>query len=217
MLFRSNGAATDALKGWWSFNVQIPLPVAFNKSAPANGAVAVVATTQALSWAASTGAVSYEYCIDTINNNTCDGTWTTTGTNRSIVPPGLLNATTYYWQVRALNIAGTTEANGTTWWAFTTRAGSFNKTAPANGATNIALTRILSWGTSAGATSYEYCYDTTNNNTCNGTWTSTGTTRTATVSGLNVNTLYYWHVRSVYAGGYTYANNNAWWSFRTIP
>jgi hypothetical protein len=29
--------------------------------------------------------------------------------------------TTYYWQVRAINTEGITEANSSSWWAFTTR------------------------------------------------------------------------------------------------
>ena len=29
--------------------------------------------------------------------------------------------TTYYWQVRAVNGAGTTDANGGTWWSFRTK------------------------------------------------------------------------------------------------
>ena len=33
---------------------------------------------------------------------------------------GLSSGSTYYWQVRARNTDGTTEANAGTWWSFTT-------------------------------------------------------------------------------------------------
>jgi hypothetical protein len=36
---------------------------------------------------------------------------------------GLTPATSYYWQVRANNTLGTTNANGGTWWTFTTTSG----------------------------------------------------------------------------------------------
>jgi len=88
---------------------------------------------------------------------------------------------------------------------------------PVNGATNVSLSPTLSWGVSSGATSYEYCLDTTAGSTCNTAWVSTGTNRTVTLSNLPRNTTHYWLVRSVYAGAYTYANNSTWRSFRTVP
>ena len=33
---------------------------------------------------------------------------------------GLSASTTYYWQVRARNAGGTTDADSGTWWSFTT-------------------------------------------------------------------------------------------------
>ena len=45
--------------------------------------------------------------------------------------------------------------------------GTFNKSAPTDGATtDQAADLTLEWGASPGATSYEYCYDTTNDSTC---------------------------------------------------
>jgi serine protease len=73
----------------------------------------------------------------------------------------------------------------------------------------------LSWSTSNGADSYEYCYDTTNDNACSSSWVSTGTTSSANLSGLSTNTTYYWQVRATNNLGTTYANGNetAYWSF----
>ncbi|MCE7983334.1 MAG: hypothetical protein DYG89_19345 [Caldilinea sp. CFX5] len=98
-----------------------PAPGAFNKSAPANGATRIRANTVNLQWGASSNATSYEYCIDTSNNNTCNATWLNIGAATSVRPAGLAGGTTYYWQVRAVNVTNTTLANGGTWWSFRTR------------------------------------------------------------------------------------------------
>ena len=65
-----------------------------------------------------------------------------------------------------------------TWWSFTTQVGlpgTFKKYTPGTGTTGQPTNPILTWGTSSGATSYEYCYDTTANNICDGLWINTGT------------------------------------------
>jgi hypothetical protein len=92
--------------------------------------------------------------------------------------------------------------------------GGFNKLDPSNGATDVSLTPTLSWGTSSEATSYEYCYDTTNDNSCS-VWVSNGTATSKALSGLSASTAYFWQVRAINAGGTTYANNDTWWSFTT--
>ncbi|MCJ7694307.1 MAG: hypothetical protein MUO40_02675, partial [Anaerolineaceae bacterium] len=67
-----------------------------------------------------------------------------------------------------------------------------------------------------GATNYDYCYDTSNDNACSG-WTSNGTSTSKALSGLSAETTYYWHVRATNSGGTTYSNgsNTAFWSFTT--
>ena len=105
-----------------AFNVQniISLPGAFSKSTPSTGSTGHP-TNPTLTWGTSSGATSYEYCIDTTNSGTCDsGIWTSTGTNTSVTLSGLDSGTTYYWQVKAGNSAGPTDADGGTWWSFTT-------------------------------------------------------------------------------------------------
>ena len=97
---------------------ELPPPAAFGKIAPANGAI-VPEITPSISWASSDDADGYEYCVDTTNNNTCDGTWTSTSATAASLN-GLNRNTTYWWQVRSLNAVGMTEANGGTWWTFTT-------------------------------------------------------------------------------------------------
>jgi LasA protease len=98
-------------------------PGAFGKTAPANSATGV-ALAPTLTWAASTSASGYEYCVGTTSGNCNLIPWTSTGLNTQATLPAntLEGSKTYYWQVRATNAAGTTYANGGTWWAFTTLA-----------------------------------------------------------------------------------------------
>ncbi len=170
-----------------------------------------------LTWDASSGATSYEYCYDTTSGNSCDGSWTSAGANTSADISGLSANTTYYWQVRANNGGGATPANDGTWWSFTTapNIGSFSKSAPANGATAQPTSLTLAWTASSGATGFEYCFHTTSGHSCDGTWTSVGATTSAAISALSANTTYYWQVRANNGGGTTDANGGTWWSFTT--
>src|SRR4029450_7319494 len=84
-------------------------PGAFTKSAPAPRTTGVTVP-PTLSWAASSGATSYEYCLDTTNNSSCDTAWTTTPA-LTATPGGLAPNTTYWWQVRARNATGPTDAD----------------------------------------------------------------------------------------------------------
>lgn len=121
-------------------------PADFSKASPANGTV-VSPGSQSLQWDSSLGAVDYEYCFDIINNNSCDTSWTGTywlgtyDTNAALqnLPPN----TTFYWQVRANNTAGTTYANNGVWWEFTTAtsasAGSLDVTFDGDGLVTTSL------------------------------------------------------------------------------
>ena len=95
-------------------------PGAFSKTSPSDGATGVPIN-PTLSWGNSNGATSYEYCVDTSNDNTCGGSWVSTATATSAGLSGLLNGMPYYWQVRAKNSQGTTEANSGVWGKFTTK------------------------------------------------------------------------------------------------
>jgi hypothetical protein len=196
-----------------------PAPGAFNKTSPANGATNQ-STSPTLAWGASTNASSYEYCIDTSNNNACDTGWLSTGTNTSVGLSGLAAGTAHYWHVRA-NGTGTTYSNGgaTAFWSFTTSSaspGAFAKTTPTNGATGVPMSPVLSWGAASGATSYEYCVDTSANGACNTSWVPVGTATSASVT-LAPSTLHSWQVRAINGGGTTYAQGAlaSFWSFTT--
>lgn len=196
--------------------LQAQLPGPFGKTSPASGAGGLNPASVGLSWGASTNATSYEYCVDTSNNSTCDTSWTST-TNLAATLSGLGNSTTYYWQVRGRNASGPTEADGGTWWSFATSAppAAFGKSSPVTGATGLnAASVALVWGTSTNATSYEYCVDTSNNGTCDTSWLSTASSG-ATLSGLAAGTTYAWQVRARNALTTTDADGGTWWTFAT--
>ena len=194
------------------------------KSSPSDNATNVN-TTVTLSWNAYTGTDldRYRYCIDKTSNSECDaaGDWTNTENNRSVTISGLEAGTKYYWQVQAVLDDNTkVDANDGDWWAFTTKTqvttppGAFNKSFPAPGATGQSLTPTLAWQASTGASSYEYCVDTTNNSLCDNNWVSTTSTFVTLMTGIGPNITYYWHVRATNAIGLTYANGS-WTSFTT--
>ena len=110
-----------------------------------------------------------------------------------------------------------TRANGVTLRFTVTqppqRPGAFGKTGPANGATGQPMTPSLAWKASSGATGYRYCIDTTPNNACDGSFTSTAAHTTVSPTGLGLGTTYYWQVEATNAHGTTPADGGKWFSF----
>jgi hypothetical protein len=203
----------------WSFRTSVnnTLPGAFNKLTPIDAATNQSINNLVLTWSASSLATSYQYCVDTVNNNTCDTSWTSV-TQLTATVSGLSNATTYYWQVRAVNTSGNTQADGGTWFYFHTQLAppaAFGKSAPANLSTEQPTSLTLSWGASTGTgITYEYCLATTAC-TPTSTWVPTGTNLSANVSGLQSGTTYYWQVRAVNTTAAIYADGNTNWVFST--
>jgi len=150
---------------------------------------------------------SYEYCLGTARGDCNITDWTSTGSNTSVGLSGLAAGATYYWQVRTDTAI---EANGGVWWSFTT---AFGKSAPADGATNQSISTTLSWDTSTGTTSYEYCYSSIPGPCTK--WNSVGSDTSVTLNGLAPNYTYFWQVRAVDSGGVVEADNSTWWSFTT--
>lgn len=107
-----------AFSSTWSLIIAVP-PVAFGKTAPANGALGLPHDLIPFSWQTSTWATAYQFCFDTSNDNTC-ASWNDVGTSTAFYWDGSFNyATTYYWQARACNTI-CTDADSNTWWSFTT-------------------------------------------------------------------------------------------------
>ena len=115
---------------WWSFTTKgtsTTVPGAFIKILPTNGATGQ-SITPTLVWQVSANAASYEYCVDTTNNNICDSNWVNTTGNFVTLMTGIGANLTYYWQVRAVNSAGVVYADTNNWASFTTAAGPANDT-----------------------------------------------------------------------------------------
>ena len=174
------------------------------KVSPASGATGL-GNALTLSWGAANNATGYQVCVDTTNDGVCSTTWESAGTATVSARNGL-SAGTYYWQVLAQNAGGTTAANGGTWWSFTVGdspapASTLAKASPANGVTGQSSAVTLTWSavTDAG---YWVCWDTTNNNRCDGAWMPNGGGTGRTLTGLAAGT-YYWQVLAQNAGGTT--------------
>ncbi|MGE5248761.1 MAG: fibronectin type III domain-containing protein [Bacteroidota bacterium] len=201
----------------WTFTTDAP-PLPFNKTAPANFAAGIPISGTLLTWQASPGAVSYEYCFSS-GPDTCTA-WLSAGGSTSVDTGALQVSSDYYWHVRALNAFGTTYAGGseTDLWTFRTASPpeAFGKSEPVSGAVEQPTSLVLKWGASAGAARYEYCFDMTDDGQCDG-WTGNGSATSVTISGLAQDALFYWQVRAVGDGGTTYADGDpgAYWNFRT--
>ncbi len=91
-------------------------PGAFAKLSPSNDQ-RNLARPVTLRWATSAGATSYEWCVST-SSGSCASWTSTSGTSVSLT--SLAASRRYFWQVRARNVTGTTNANGGSWWQFRT-------------------------------------------------------------------------------------------------
>jgi VCBS repeat-containing protein len=205
-----NGYATTyASGGIFDFTT-----ASFTKTFPTNGS-GDHPTTLTLQWAGNIGAKHYDYCLRT-DAAVCPDTGWVKVTNASQVTLTLNPATVYYWQVRTKIVSTQVYANDGEWWTFRTAGppGAFGKTSPENNVITASTSITLTWGTSAWATTYQYCYSFTMSCT---TWSDPVTGTSAQVSGLSPGTTYHWQVRA-WAGAHpipTYANSGTWWTFRT--
>ena len=142
------------------------LPGAFNKTFAGERRDGPVQQPSRSRWVSS-GVASYAYCIDTVNNATCDTSWVSVGSATSAQVSSLAAGTTYYWQVvRATNGFGTTDANAGTWWSLSTLSlpAAFNKSTPANGAANQSTSPTPDGGRQHRRRLLRYCIDTVNDN-----------------------------------------------------
>lgn len=97
--------------------------------------------------------------------------------------------------------------------------GSFNKIAPADHATGVPSNPALSWESSSGATSYEYCLytSTTTYSYCSvetptSHWISSGSATSVTLNDVVPGVAYHWQVRARNQVDTTYALGAHWWT-----
>jgi RHS repeat-associated protein len=181
----------------------------FVKTAPLSGSSGSQ-TTVTLTWTPVANA-TYEVCWDTTGNSTCDGTWTATGAaaTRTLTD---LSPGTYYWQVRATTATGTAEADNGAWWTFTVAPGGFMKLGPVDGVTGL-TTVTLQWHAVAGDPSYSFCFDTTDNDSCDTMWWPNGGSTSVYWDNLAPGT-YYWQARVQLPSGQVFdADGGTWWRF----
>ncbi len=162
---------------------------------PATGMAtgSITSSSATLSWAAVTGAVSYNIQYRIVGA----GTWTsTTSTTASKAISGLTASSNYEWQVQTVCSGGSSAFTAST--NFTTLAPA--ACGVAGSLTSSAITSsgaTLSWATVTGAVSYNIQYRIVGA----GTWTSTtSTTASKTISGLTASSNYEWQVQTVCSG-----------------
>ncbi|HPS41841.1 MAG TPA: kelch repeat-containing protein [Anaerolineaceae bacterium] len=191
------------------------LPDEFSKSLPVNGFTSKLLD-QTLSWEVSSGATSYQYCVDTTNDNTCN-TWFDNGTNTSVNLIGLSPNTTYFWQAKSINNFGATYANGSdaTFWSFTidtTPPPVPTLNSPNDASLSTDNTPDFSWVTAIGSDHFQIQISLISDFTStvqDATLSSGILTYTATILSDN---LYYWRVRAFDLAG----NYSDWSTIRTL-
>jgi uncharacterized repeat protein (TIGR01451 family) len=221
-----NGSGQAQANGgaWWYFTTVAGggAPGAFGKVAPANNAVGQPLN-PALSWNATVGAVSYQVCVGLLPGDcSATGGWVSVG-GTSHALSGLNYATTYFWQVKAVNAAGQTMADGGVWWQFTTAnapgspIGAFGKVAPAHTATGVPTNTTLSWGAAPNAVRYTVCVgtqpglcDVMNHVEVFSPTVSVG------LANAQLGRTYWWQVFAYNDGNVRLADGGSWWAFSTV-
>jgi hypothetical protein len=90
--------ADDGINDHWQFTIkELPSP-AFSKLSPADQSSNLNPSSVTLSWGASNGAASYEYCLS--DSASCSS-WISNGGSTSVTLHDLTGGATFYWQVRA--------------------------------------------------------------------------------------------------------------------
>jgi hypothetical protein len=114
---------------------------------PGDNAVDIIPDTN-LSWTAGDGAISHNVYFGISNPPAFQDNQTVT-----TFDPGVLDFnTTYYWRIDEVNGPNTVTGD---LWSFTTVSGLAQNPDPANGATNVARNKVLSWAAGYGATSHD--------------------------------------------------------------
>jgi hypothetical protein len=194
-----NGTTTGSV---WSF-ATAAAPEQAASPIPANNTTGLNVT-DFLSWTAGNNATSHNIYFGTVSPGTFQGNQT-----RTTYDPGIMTGdTTYYWRIDEVGNGGTTIG---TVWNFTTAVALelASNPAPANGATNVNPTAILSWTAGSNAVSHNVYFSNTSPSTFQGNQIGT----TFTPGNMSNNTTYYWRIDEISSSGTT--TTGTAWSFTT--
>jgi hypothetical protein len=193
----------------WNFTTGCPLPGTPDITSPTNSSTGVSINAD-LDWVNSSDATYYQVYFGTnaslltLNGSTNESSWPL---------PTLSVNTTYYWQVVAKNICGST--NGSI-WSFTTATscpipGTPASPSPAHASTGVSVsTSVLDWSDCANTSAYQVYFGT---NSSALTQQPTTTSSNGPMPTLSYNTTYYWKiVANNSCGGST---NGSIWNFTT--
>jgi subtilisin-like proprotein convertase family protein len=173
---------------------------------PADGAVDVVQNIS-LSWAPGFSAVSRDVYFGTSSSPAKQER--TTGISFAL--PKLATSTTYYWRIDEIEADGTKHTG--TVWSFTTVIGEATNPNPADKAAGVPVNVVLSWTPGATAVSHDGYIGTTSPPPFLGN-TTENSFDTATIGGLQPDTIYYWQLDAIEADGTKHVGDI--WAFKTV-
>ena len=206
---------------WWSFATPTGVaPNPFDKDEELTKLIERIDSLSkvTMTWEESYGAYHYEVCVDTTADCIAPELWHNVGLATSATIGDLLLDKTYFVQVRAVNDYGVVEADGGTWWSFTTR--TFSKLRPLQDVVYNVTLPFMWEETPIATNGYQYCIDTSapdddsGTDDCNTEWKKANGTSVAVK--LKVADTYYWQVRAVNGDDVLEANGGEWWEFDVL-
>jgi hypothetical protein len=195
----------------------LSVPAAPSLSTPTNGAQGA-AVTLTLAWASSNYAASYALQVSTVSTfaSTVVNLTGITGLTKGV--SGLLNSTTYYWEMSASNSSGTSVWSPvSSFMTIIAAPAAPSLSAPSSGAPNQAINLTLSWASGSGAAPVSYGVMVSTSSAFGTTvFSQTGITATSVApTGLANGLTYYWKVNATNQGGSSAYSSVA--SFGVIP
>ena len=211
--------AKDNLNNWggwstvWSFTIDTQGPPVPNLISPANGST-TNDNTPTFDWSDITDVVEYQIQVDNNSNFSSPERNQVGLTTSTYTPTSSLSDGTYYWRVRARDVAD----NWSNWseiWNVTIdtqRPPAPTLISPANGLVNDDNTPTFDWNDVSGAVEYQLQVD-DNNDFASPVVDQTGLTVSTYALAFPLDDgVYYWRVRAKDAAG-NWSNWSAVWSF----
>ncbi len=209
----SNGSGTSAWSPMRSFATAIGVPAPPLPVSPPNGASNQPLTIR-LAWNLVPSAARYHLQISQNAQFSSIAIEDSTIADTFFVAGPLSSGTSYWWRVSASNAGGT--GGWSSAWSFTTTPPPPPApvlASPADGATGVARSPVLSWNASSGASAYHLQVSTLADFSTLAADDSGLTQLTQQVGPLAYNTLHYWRVSA--ANAYGASPWSAVWSFAT--